>query len=43
MIKDKDDFYEALWNNYFSLPEKERENSFIYSYLKKKKRSNRTE
>lgn len=39
MIKDKDDFYEALWNNYFSLPEKERENSFIYCYLKKKKDS----
>lgn len=39
MIKDRDDFYEALWNDYISFPEKERENSFIYRYLKKKKDS----
>lgn len=39
MIKDRDDFYDALWNNYISLPEKERENSFVYRYLKKKKDS----
>ena len=39
MIKDRDDFYDALWNDYVSFGEKERENSFVYRYLKKKKDS----
>ncbi len=37
MIRNKDDFYQSLWENYISLDEKDRDRSFIYGYLKKKK------
>ncbi|MGN0618148.1 MAG: hypothetical protein ACI4J7_03920 [Ruminiclostridium sp.] len=36
MIKDKSEFYESLWNDY-KLHENHKENSFIYSYMKRKK------
>lgn len=37
MIRNKEDFYQSLWEDYISLEEKDREKSFIYGYLKKKK------
>lgn len=37
MIRNKDDFFSSLWEDYISLEEKDREKSFIYGYLKKKK------
>lgn len=36
MIKDRNEFYESLWNDY-RLHENHKENSFIYSYMKRKK------
>ncbi|MBQ8780699.1 MAG: hypothetical protein IJZ72_03375 [Oscillospiraceae bacterium] len=37
MIRNKEDFYQALWEDYISFEEKDRDKSFIYGYLKKKK------
>lgn len=37
MIKDKTEFYDALWNDYFNRSEKDRTNSFICCYIKKNK------
>ena len=37
MITSKNDFYELLWKDFISLPEKDRHNSFLYRYFKQKK------
>lgn len=37
MIRNRDDFYQSIWEDYISFDEKERDKSFIYGYLKKKK------
>lgn len=37
MIKDKTEFYDALWNDYINRSERDRINSFIYCYFKKNK------
>ena len=39
MIKNRDEFFDLLWEDYISFDEKEREKCFVYSYLKQKKDS----
>lgn len=39
MIKNRDDFFNMLWEDYISFDEKERDKCFVYSYLKHKKDS----
>ncbi len=36
-MKDKKEFYDALWNDYYDLNGETKENCFLYGYLKKKK------
>lgn len=42
MIRSREEFVKALWEDYRNFPEKQREQSFIYAYLKMKK-DNRAE
>lgn len=39
MITSKNNFYELLWKDFISLPEKDRHNCFLYRYYKRKKDS----
>lgn len=42
MIKDKSEFYDVLWDDYINLHEDDKENCFVFTYLKRKK-DNRAE
>lgn len=37
MIKNRDDFFQMLWEDYISFDEKDRDKCFVYNYLKQKK------